>query len=249
MKIKEIYQWMDHFAPFHTQETFDNSGLIIGDPEEEITGLGFALDITSEVIQKAEQHQINLIITHHPVIFDPMKQILANTTAYQLIRRGISVISAHTNLDKAEGGINTVLAKYYMLENIASPLCLSDLGRIGNLKQPMSVEEYAKQIKENLHSDGIRYYDAGKPVCKVAYSSGRGTGLFQNVLECDIDTFVTGDVKHEFFVEAQTLGLNLIDAGHFDTENVVFDSLSQRIEQECGIKGILLSDQNRVKTI
>ncbi len=166
MKVKDIYRFMDEFAPFERAEDFDNCGLIVGDMEQEVTKIGMALDITNEIIDKALDKGINLILTHHPVIFNAMKRICANHPVYRLIRNGISVISAHTNLDKAQFGINTVLAEYYHLQNVASPLCLDDLGRIGNLESPLPVPEYAKLIKASLGAQSVRYLDCGKPVSK-----------------------------------------------------------------------------------
>lgn len=249
MKVYEIYRFLDQLAPFDTAEEFDNCGLLVGDPDQEVTKIGLALDITHAVIRQAVKEGIDLIITHHPVIFHPLKQVQVNSTVYQLIRNGISVISAHTNLDKAETGVNAVLAKYYCLQNIASPLCLDDLGRLGNLPAPMPVPEYAALIKKNLGASGVRYYDSGKPVQKAAYISGSGGSMMQQVLSCDIDTFITGDLKHDAFIDAQNLGLNLIEVGHFDSENVVFFSLAEQIEVFTNLSPILLSRENPVKTI
>ena len=249
MKVKEIYQFMDEFAPFERAEDFDNCGLIVGDMEQEITKIGMALDITTEIIEKAVSLDINLIITHYPVSFHAKKKICAEDPVYQLIRSGISVISAHTNLDKAGLGINTVLANYYHLKNVASPLLLDDLGRIGDLEEPMAVCDYAKLIKESLGAQSVRYLDCGKPAQKVAYISGCGAGMFQEVMQCEIDTFITGDLKLDLFVEAQNRGINLIEAGHFDSENVIFESLGKHIEEFCGLAPILLSTENKIKTI
>lgn len=249
MKVKDIYRFMDEFAPFERAEDFDNCGLIVGDMEQEVTKIGMALDITNEIIDKALDKGINLILTHHPVIFNAMKRICANHPVYRLIRNGISVISAHTNLDKAQFGINTVLAEYYHLQNVASPLCLDDLGRIGDLESPLPVPEYAKLIKASLGAQSVRYLDCGKPAQKVAYISGCGAGMFREVMACDIDTFITGDLKLDLFIEAKNLGVNLIEANHFDSENVIFESLGKRIEEFCGLPPILLSTENIVKVV
>lgn len=249
MKVKELYQFMNEFAPFDRAEEFDNCGLLVGDPEQEVAKIGLALDITNEIVEKAHAMGVDLIITHHPVIFHPLKRVCAGHPVYGLIRYGISVISAHTNMDKAPQGINAVLAEYYHLQNVASPLCLDDLGRIGELESPMPVPEYAKLVKESLGAQSVRYLDCGVPAQKVAYISGCGAGMFSQVMECDIDTFITGDLKLDLFVEAQNRGINLIEAGHFDSENVIFDSLGKQIEAFCGIRPLLLSDENRIQTV
>ena len=249
MKVSDFYRFMDELAPFDRAEEFDNCGLLVGDPEQEVKKIGLALDATREIVGQAKELGIDLILTHHPVIFHPLKRVCAGSPVYDLIRGGISVISAHTNLDKAPHGVNAILAEYYHLQNVASPLCLDDLGRIGELETPMPVPEYARLIKESLGAQSVRYLDCGAPARKVAYISGCGTGLFAEVLSCGVDTFITGDLKLDHFVDAQNLGVNLIEAGHFDSENLVFRSLGRRIEEFCGIRPVLLSSENRIKTV
>lgn len=250
MKVKEIYHWLDTVAPFATAESFDNCGVLVGDPQQEADRIGLALDITTDVIRRAEAEGITLIITHHPVIFHPMKSVLADTVVYQLIRAGIAVISAHTNLDKAEFGVNSVLAKALKLTNVVSPLSFDSLGRIGELLHPIPIQAYAEQVKEALHAGNIRYLDAGRPVKKVACSSGSGASLLEEAVKNGADTFVTGDVKHDVFVSAKNAGINLIDAGHFDTENIVLEPLRERMRRETGTDEVLiLSEYNDIKTV
>lgn len=249
MKIKEIYEEMNHWAPFETAEDFDNCGLIIGDFDAEITKIGFALDITQTVIDQALDAKINLIITHHPPIFHAIKQIHAPSPVYRLIQNGISVISAHTNLDKAKGGVNDILAEYYCLHDIISPEILSDLGRIGTLDSPTPIPEYAEMIKKRMNAQGIRYLDCGKPAHKVAYISGGGGGQFHEAMQCGADTFITGDIKHDQFVDAQNAGLNLIEAGHFDSENLVYQAVANHISAFSGLDVLLLSAENPVQSI
>lgn len=109
MKINEVYNWLDGLAPFKTAEKWDNSGFLAGNPDEELTGAVFALDITLPVIKEAKENGCNLIVSHHPVIFDPIKSVCAGSVAYELTVSGISAICAHTNLDMAAGGVNDVL--------------------------------------------------------------------------------------------------------------------------------------------
>ncbi|MGI5958173.1 MAG: Nif3-like dinuclear metal center hexameric protein [Massiliimalia sp.] len=248
MTLKDLYSLLDQWAPFATQEEFDNCGLLVGDPAQPIKKIGIALDITNPIVEKAAQSGVDVIVSHHPVIFHGLKQVTAENPVYRLIRANIGAIACHTNLDKAEGGVNTTLASYYGLENISSPLCMEDLGRVGELRQPMSVEEYAKQIKQAVGAQGIRFYDAGIPVKRVAYVSGSGGSMLRQAMSCEIDTFITGDIKHDQFIEAENCGLNLIEVGHFDSENTVMEPLKTYLEKNTGLPVQVLSLQNPVQT-
>ena len=247
MKLKEIYDYIDKIAPFDTAEAFDNCGLLAGDPEREICKIGLALDITHAVIDKAVEYGIDLIITHHPILFTPIKRLCAPSVFFRLIESRIATIAAHTNLDKAM--VNDVLAEYYHLTQLSSPEILEDLGRKGILESSMPVEEYAKLIKKELKAGAVRYYDAGKPVENVVYISGSGGGMFREAISCGADTLVTGDLKHDIFVEAQNIGLNLIEANHFDSENTVMEPLKRRLEQFFKGEVWLLCPENPVKTV
>lgn len=249
MKLKQIYTLLNEWAPFDTQEQFDNCGLLVGDPEQEVKKIGLALDITNPMIELAAKAGADVIVSHHPVIFNGLKQVLADSPVYHLIRAGIGAICCHTNLDKAEGGVNTTLASYYGLGEISSPLCMDDLGRVGDLKAPLSVPDYAVQIKKAIGAQAVRYYDGGKPVSRVAYVSGSGGSQLANALSCGVDTFVTGDIKHDQFIEAQNRGFNLIEVGHFDSENTVMVPLKQYLEQRTGLEAVILSTENPVKTV
>lgn len=240
MKVRQIYECINEFAPFFTACDFDNCGLIVGDMNADVKKIGLCLDASNEMIERAFNNGVNLIITHHPVIFNPTKKIMANTPVYKLIKNDISVISAHTNLDKAIDGVNDTLVKYYELENISSPEILENLGRVGELREPISVKEYAQIIKKNLNAKAVRFYDAGIKVKKVGFVSGSGGSMMKDALSLGIDTFITGDIKHDQFVEARNIGLNLIEASHFDSEIVVLNSLKQKLNNICTDTEILI---------
>lgn len=229
MKVSDIYKFIDEFAPFNTACDFDNCGLIVGDMNDDVKKIGLALDITNDVIDKAVAQGINLIITHHPVIFNATKSILSDTPVHKLIKNNISTISAHTNLDKAVGGVNDTLIEYYQLYNVISPDEFDNLGRVGTLKNPMKVKEYAKIIKKNLNSKVVKFYDAGLQVKKVGFVSGSGGSMIANAVSLGIDTFITGDIKQDQFVYAQNYGINLIEANHFDSEIVILKVLKQKL--------------------
>lgn len=250
MDIRTIYDFLDKLAPFDTACDFDNCGLLIGSMDTPVQKIGLALDATHAVIDNAIEQGINLLITHHPVIFHPLKRIEAHSVVYRLIQNDIAVISAHTNLDKAEQGVNAQLASYYGLHNVTAPLAFEQLGRVGELEEALSVPAYAEQVKRALDCEAVRYYDAGAPVKRVAYASGSGGSLLREVLACGADTFITGDVKHDVFVDAQNAGLNLLDVGHFDSENIVLQPLKTMLKPICGQTDVVvLSTENPVHTL
>lgn len=229
MKVKQVYDYLDSIAPFLTACDFDNCGLIIGDMNAQVKKIGLALDITNDVCDKAVSMGINLIISHHPVIFNPMKNIQTNSPVYKLIQNNISTIAMHTNLDKAMGGVNDTLVDYYALKDVYSPESLDDLGRVGEIKEEISIKDYALKIKNNLNSKSVKYYDAGKKVKKVCFVSGGGGSMIKNVLELGVDTFITGDIKHDQYIDAVNNGINIIEANHFDSEIVVLNPLKEKL--------------------
>lgn len=243
--VMEIYNAVDCFAPFSTQMGFDNSGLLVGRAEAEVTKILVALDITLPVIQEAVDVGAQLILSHHPVIFHPVKSILEGDPTgdklIALIRHGIAAICAHTNLDIAVGGVNDKLAE--ALELNKCEVFLPDgincegrpfgLGRIGLTNDPYSLPEFAEKVKENLHAAGVRFVDSGRPVFKVAVGGGSCGDLLHAAYEKGCDVLVTADVKYDVFLEAKALGMSLIDAGHFPTENVVLPALCQLVKEHC----------------
>lgn len=226
-----VYDYLDGIAPFGTAEPWDNPGLLVGDPAGEVTGILTALDATHAVLAQAEQQGINLIVTHHPVIFDPVKQLLAGTIAYEAARRGIAILCAHTNLDKADWGVNQVLAELLGLTNI-QPLMRDQLGRVGTLATPLTPAQFAKQIEQTLGLQP-RYNPAGKErIHMVGLCGGSGGDLVAAAREeqgWDYQAFVTGDVKQDEYLEAARLGITLYDAGHWATEAPIIPVLTRRL--------------------
>lgn len=235
--VNEIYQIIDQYAPFSTQMGFDNAGFLVGRGESEVTKILLTLDITVPVIEEARKLGAQLIVAHHPVIFDPVKRIVAGDPTgdklMALIKYDISAICAHTNLDLAEDGVNEALAQALGLKElqIFEPFGVNEegtpygLGRVGTTDKEYSLTEFAVSVKEQLGSNGIRYVDANRPIRKVAVGGGScGSSLYEAWKQgCDV--FVTSDVKYDVFLDAKALGINLIDAGHYPTENVVLPKL------------------------
>ena len=234
--VRDIYNLMDEKAPFSMQESWDNSGLLVGRWDAPVERVLLSLDITPAVIAEAAERGCQMILSHHPVIFSGLKAVTDDDyTAARVLAlagAGIAALCCHTSLDATPDGVNDELARrcgltgaLELLEQggVHPELGPYGVGRVGELEQPVSVEEYVKTLKTALKPNGIRFYDAGKPVRRVAVGGGSCGSLMGEVLEKCCDTFVTADLKYDHFLEARAAGLNVIDAGHYPTENPVLD--------------------------
>lgn len=233
MKLIDLVAIIDGKAPFSTAMPYDNSGLLCGDPQAEIRRVLLSLDVTYGVIEQAKALGVDLILTHHPALFTPQKQFSPDDRVYRLIREGISALAVHTNLDMAEGGVNDVLARAVGLENI-QPWCGDDpslVSRRGELVAEMPLSDYCRQVKTVLNANTLRYADGGRPVRKVALCSGSGGDLWESLVGTEIDTLLTGEAKYHHFLEAAQSGINLIEAGHFATENLVLPVLEAWLKE------------------
>ncbi len=234
MLVKEILAAVDALAPFALTMDFDNTGLLVGDGNAEVTGVVLALDCTEEVIAKAKDVGANLIITHHPVIFNGVKRVCADSVVYQLIRNDMHVISAHTNLDIAQGGVNDCLCKALGLQEICGLTATDEehfLGRVGLLSADLTAEELASVVKMELDT-AIRYTDGGKLISKVAVCGGAGDSELESAIACGADALISGEVKHHIFIEAAHRGFTLIEAGHHHTEAVVLAPLCEKLNMQ-----------------
>lgn len=233
--VADILNFIEGIAPPYMKMDWDNCGLLCGRKDKEVRKILVALDPIRNVIREAIDLGADLIVTHHPLIFSaPLMAVNEDTETgrcvLELMERGIAAINAHTNLDLAPGGVNDVLAQTLGLQNIEiiNPTDNYGLLRCGTVtEQPLSA--FLTVVKENLHCDGLRYVDAGKPVSKVAVGGGSCADEMVEALDAGCDTFVTADVKYNQFRTAFELGLNLIDAGHFHTENPTMPVLAEKL--------------------
>ena len=238
--VSDILKFVETLAPRSMKMDWDNVGLLCGSKATAVTKVLVALDPFDHVCNEAAAWGAEVIVTHHPIIFRPMPGITDETTIGRglmtLLRSNISAINAHTNLDQVPGGVNDVLAKTLGLANIqvvnpcgttpdGTPWGLLRMGQVE--EQPL--EAFLAAVKGNLNCEGLRYVDGGKPVRKVAVGGGACADGFREALDAGCDTFVTSDIKYNQFWDAHDLGLNLIDAGHFHTENPVVAMLAEKI--------------------
>ena len=229
--VADILSFLDTLAPRSLKMEWDNVGLLCGSKSTAVTKILVSLDPFEGVCREAADIGAELIVTHHPLIFQPARTITDETSigrSIQLLcRQGISAINAHTNLDVAPGGVNDVLAEKLGLQNIATSE--GGLLRQGDVAE-QSLETFLATVKNNLGCQGLRYVDSGKPVRKVAVGGGSCANEMMEALTVGCDTFVTADVKYNQFWDARDLGLNLIDAGHFHTENPIVPVLAEKLQ-------------------
>ncbi len=342
--VGEIYGYLDRIAPFKQQEKWDNSGLLTGDKQQQVTKCLLALDITNDVVNEAVISGARLIISHHPVIFDAIKSVTAQSepVVYRMIKHDISAICAHTNLDLAQGGVNDVLAQalglrqlkglksiptdeYFKIvvfvpkkdaENVKRAMAAAgagaygnytdcsfevtgkgvfrpgeqahpfigklgtakevreariemicpksrlssvvatmkkahpyeepaydifinhamkdsiSLGRVGVLDKPMNADDFAAFVAQRIRAKGVRFTKGSAPVKTVAVCGGSGGEYLSSAIAAGCDAYVTGDVKHNVFIDAKNKDVTLVDAGHFATEMLAVSVLKNRLQNQ-----------------
>ena len=240
----DVFSFLNSLAPVSYQMDFDNSGFLIGDRSKSVSHILVSLDITEDVVREAETLGAELIVSHHPLIFHKLSSVLADDPVQRkimrLVRAGISAICMHTNLDIAYGGVNDALMDSIGAEttDILEPTSqdadgrVLGCGRIGFLRQSTQLDAFLAQLCESLNVSGIRYVSADRPVHKVAVCGGSGGDLLEDAFRAGCDTLITADVKYDRFLTAKELGVNLIDADHFCTENVVIPKLAARLRDQ-----------------
>lgn len=239
--VKEIFQFFENVIPTNMKMDFDNPGFLAGDGNQSVSKILLALDITQDVIHEAKELDAQLIVSHHPMFFS-MKNVstddLVGSRIVSLLGAGMSAICLHTNLDSATGGVNDALMAVLNIpvEGILEPYGTYPdgtpygMGRYGTIEET-TLERFLAHCKSALQCNGLRYIDGGKPVCKVAVCGGSGGSMLDLAAKYGCDTFVTADVKHNVFIDAKEMGINLIDAGHYSTENVVMPVLEHMLNQ------------------
>lgn len=233
--IKDIYEYIDRLSPFSLQESYDNSGLIIGSMNGRVKKILTALDITEDIAIEATENNVDLIVTHHPVIFRAVKRIDTATPLGLLLRNDISVISAHTNFDSAV--MNDILCQTLGLVPVDN-ITVENGAPIGCICEIEETEagELARKIKNALGNKVVRSNTlpkkrSGGGLKKIAVCSGSGGSFLGDVLAKGCDGFITGDVKHDIFIDAHNAGLTVFDAGHFHTENIFCEYMKNALEK------------------
>ncbi len=250
--VNDILKFVETLAPKYMKMDWDNVGLLCGSRSTPVTKVMVALDPFEHVCREAADWGAELIVTHHPIIFGSLKAITDETSVGRgillLCRNGISAINAHTNLDQAPGGVNDVLAQKLGLQNIQiiDPTGEPAFGllRRGEV-EAQSLETFLAFVKKTLGCHGLRYVDGGKAVRNVAVGGGACASELVDAAYAGCDTFVTSDIKYNQFWDAQDLGINLIDAGHFCTENPIVSVLAAKLQENFPEIQVKISETHR----
>lgn len=239
VKISEIVDVMNEFAPPETAENWDNVGLLLGNPDGNVDKILIALDVTNDVIDEAVDIGAGLIITHHPFIFKPVKTInysdFLGKRIYKLIKNDISVFSAHTNLDKADMGTNHALANKLKLRNIKkfSDIFFSDniIGVMGEIETEVTFKEFAENIKKYLGIERITVTgDFEKKIKKVGLCTGSGMEFVSYAQKAGCDAYVSGDMKYHEAQTANNIDICVADVSHYYGEVIIVPVLKEYLE-------------------
>ena len=243
LKVKDYYNLMNNWAPFDTEVEYDNVGMLVGNMEDEVTGVIIALDITKEVIEEAKEEGANLIISHHPIIFRGLNEVSFSTASgmlsYELARNSMNAICAHTNLDIAQGGVSDCMAEILELKKVEC--CQENVFlRMGELEKEMDIQEFASLVKEKMSADCIQI--AGIPpksIKKVAVAGGSACSEYIYAKNMGADILLSGEAKHSEGLAVQTIGFCIMKAGHYHTEATVLPKILSYL-QKCtsGVQSI-----------
>ena len=239
MKIRDIYDYLDELSPFVLQEKWDNSGLIVGSLEEEVEKVYISIDLDEELVHSMEEN--TLVITHHPLIFSPLKRV--NFDSYStkilrsLIKKNISLISMHTNIDKTH--LNKYVGKEILglnLENSEEYISYAEVNS--------SFNEFCEEISKKLNIQELKFVKCNERVNRVALVTGAGMSM---ISEVNADCFLTGDIKYHDAMEAKSRGISLIDIRHYESEHhftTLLFSLIENYLKKNKLKAIMANSKN-----
>lgn len=250
--VSEIYKYIDSFAPFSTQEKWDNSGLLTGSMNKKVSKVLVTLDITNEVADEAAEIGAELIIAHHPVIFRPLYSLSENEPSCKLLKSGISAICVHTPYDVAEGGMSDILMDLVGFEKSDGILEITGqrdkpygFGTIGIASQEYTADELAKKLKNDLGCTVVRYTDCERPIKKAAFCTGSGGNLVEAAVNNGADAYITSEVKHDQWLLARQIGISVFDCGHFHTENIGMIRLCKALTADFPNIEFVMSEVNK----
>ena len=258
--VKEIEAFLFSKAPKELAMEWDNVGLLVGFPDREVKKVLVALDITGEVAGEALEMGADLIVAHHPVMncaWEKVQTVRADTVQgsilIKMLTGGVSGICMHTNLDAVAGGVNDALAQRLGLTDVEQlhPDGIGPdgrpygIGRVGWVEGFADARAFSAFVRQALNANGLRFEDAGKSVHKVAVGGGACGGMLSDAAALGCDTFVTADVKYDVFLTARAMGINLIDAGHFSTEDVVCPVLADWLKEGFPETAVVRSERHK----
>ncbi len=242
MKVKDITSVIESFAPLSWQQPYDNSGLIVGRELDEVNGALIAVDLTEEVLDEAQAKGVNMVITHHPIVFHPLKRFNSADVVQRCVERAIKsdivIYACHTNLDSAPKGMSWHLAQKLGVQNLTllQPFEKCEdvgFGVVGSLEHPMATTDFLTHIQNALNVKVIRHSDiASKSVQRIALCTGSGASLMGEARNAGCDIYVTADLKYNDFM-VPDMNFTVADIGHFESEycaiEIIFDILSKNL--------------------
>ena len=252
MKISEVVDALERFAPLPLQEGFDNAGLQVGLTEAEVSGALLCLDVTEKIVDEAIEENCNLIVSHHPLIFHPLKRLTysddVQRAVAKAIKHGITILSMHTNMDNAYGGVNFKIAEKMRLCNVGffsekevdGIKCGS--GTVGEFSEPVAADDFIIMLKKLFDVECVQCNQLlRRPIKKVAICGGAGSFLLPEAIKMGADAFVTGEMHyHEYFAHEQEIQIAVI--GHYQSEQYTKEIFKSIIEEKCkGVRTVLTS--------
>ncbi len=241
MQLNELTSYLETLAPHELTESWDNTGLLV-ECGQEVTGVLCALDVTPETVREAQEEGCSVVVSHHPVIFHPLRTLSQQDVPALLMRAGISAVCLHTNLDKAHGGVNDHLAQLLGLQDVAE--FADGIGRTGMLKAPMRADDFADFTAKTLGT-AVKFTDGGKMLSKIALVTGSGGDFVREAAAAGADALLTGEAGHHDALDAQALGVTLVAATHYATETGIADVLAQRLRERFPGLHVVRSRTNR----
>ena len=233
--VREILDFLWSIAPEAGKEPWDNVGHLVGRRNASVDHILVSLDITMPVIHEAIEKGTQLIVSHHPLIWDSYKHvtdsIFQQDKVLTLAEHRIGAICMHTNLDEAEDGVDDTLAEALGLKPECH-LAEGTIGHVSMLPEPMDLQDFLPMVKEQLHANGLRYCNGGRSVQRIATGCGSCGEYLADAVKAGCDTFITGDVKYSVMIDALGQGINLIDAGHYPTENPIVAKLQRKLQAQ-----------------
>lgn len=235
MTVKELYGYLDAKIPRSLSCEWDNDGLMCcPEPQKEVKRVLVALDISEEIVDRAIAEEYDVILSHHPLVFRPVKSLTDEAGVprklIRLVQNGITAMSFHTRFDALEGGVNDVLAGLLGLANVTKfGECGELMGRIGDV-EPTTLDEFAEKVKKALGSPVV-LYNGSRAVSRIALLGGNGDDFVGAAIAAGADTYVSGRIGYHMMADAKENGINLIEAGHYFTEAPALDKLAQMVKE------------------
>lgn len=241
IKVNNIINEMELLSPTYLKEDFDNVGLMVGDKNKEVKKVLLALDCTLKVIEEAKKENVELIITHHPLIFKRPSSITTDTLQgkkiIELIKNDISLYSSHTNLDSVENGLNDTIVSILGFDNskILEKNKRDDkagLGRIVSLKESIQLEDLISKIKKSLNINNLRVVKGKDKVNKIAIINGSGQDFIGKAVALGADCIITGDTTYHFASDYKEMEISILDVGHFASEQITFFNVMENLKEK-----------------